>query len=106
MFKQLRFAAVPLIAGAIIVLTTASVWAFTQQILGPNGNYNFNYGDPDDKAKLDDSTKKFDSTNSTNSPSFHFSIEHDQTAPFGFHSFGGSSNATPPDFYQPHGNGN
>jgi hypothetical protein len=102
MFKQLRFAAVPLIAGAMIVLTTASVWAFSQQTLGPNGNYNFNYGDPDDKAKLGDSANKSDS----NSPSFHFSIDHDQTGPLGFHSFGGSGNATPPDYYQPHGNGN
>jgi hypothetical protein len=41
MFKRLRFAAVPLITGAIIVLTTASVWAFSQQTLVPIGNYNF-----------------------------------------------------------------
>jgi len=103
MFKQLRFATVPLIAGAIIVLTTASVWAFSQQTLGPNGNYNFNYGDPDDKARLGGSTNKSDSI----SPRFHFSIERDQTGPFGFHSFGGGSNATAPDYYsRPLGNGN
>lgn len=103
MFKQLRFAAVPLIAGAIIVLTTASVWAFSQQTLGPNGNYNFNYGDPDDKAKLGESTNKSDS----NSSGFHFYIERGQPGPFGFHSFGGSSNETPPDYYsRPLGNGN
>ena len=103
MFKQLRFAAVPLIAGAIIALTTASVWAFSQQTLGAGGNYNFNYGDPDDKAKLGESKDKSDS----NSSGFHFSIERGQAEPFGFHSFGGSSNPTPPDYYsRPLGNGN
>jgi hypothetical protein len=103
MFKQLRFAAVPLIAGAIIVLTTASVWAFSQQTLVPSGNYNFNYGDPDDKAKLGEGTNKSES----NSPGFHFSIERGQTTgPFGFHSFGDSNNATFPDYYPRPGNGN
>ena len=103
MFEQLRFAAVPLIAGTIVVLTTASVWAFSQQTLGPGGNYNFNYGDPDDKAKLGDSTNKSDS----NSPQFRFNIERGQSEPFGFHSFGGSSNEKAPDYYsRPLGNGN
>ena len=102
MFKQLRFAAVSLITGAIIALTTASVWAFSQQTVGPSGNYNFNYGDPDDKAKLGESANKSDS----NSPGFHFSIERGQTGPFGFHSFGDSNNATAPDYYSRTLNGN
>ena len=101
MLKQLRFAAVPLIAGVIIALTTATVWAFSQQTLAPNGNYNFNYGDPDDKAKLNESTH----TSDPNSPGFHFSIEHGQTGPFGFRSFGGSNDAPPPDYSRPLGNG-
>jgi hypothetical protein len=95
MSKRLRLAAVALIAGAIIALTTASVWAFSQETLSPNGNYNFNYGDSDDKAKLGESTNKSDS----NSSSFHFSIERSQTGPFGFHGFGDSTNPTPPDPY-------
>ena len=100
MVKQLRFAAVPLIAGAIIALTTASVRAFSQQTLGPNGNYNFNYGDPDDKAKLGESTNKSDS----NSSGFHFYIERSQPGQFGLHGFGDSSNSTPPDYFsQPPG---
>jgi len=102
MIKQLRFAAVPVIAGTIIALTTGSVWAFSQQTLGPNGNYNFNYSTPDDKAKLNDGANKSDS----NSSGFHFSIERGQTGPFGFHSFGNSDNTAPPDYYRPHGNGN
>jgi len=103
MFKQLRFAAVALIAAAIIALTTASVWAFSQQTLGPSGNYNFDYGPLDDKAKLGDSANKSDSNNS----GFRFSIERGQTGPFGFRSFGGDSNPTPPNYYsRPLGNGN
>jgi hypothetical protein len=100
MLKQLRFAAIPVISGAAIVLATTSVWAFSQQTVTPNGTYNFNYGLPDDKAKLGDSTTKSDS----NSPTFHFNIESgQQTGPFGFHSFGDSDKA--PDFYTPHGRG-
>jgi hypothetical protein len=100
MFKQLRFAAVSLITGAIIALTTAPVWAFSQQTLGPNGNYNFNYSDPDDKAKLGESTNKSD----PNSPGFHFYIERSQPGQFGSHGFGDSNNSTPPDYFsQPPG---
>jgi hypothetical protein len=103
MLKQFRFAAVPLIAGAIIALTTASVWAFSQQIVNPNGNYNFNYGDPDGKSKLNENTNKSD----PNSPGFHFGIQGGQNSPFGLRSFGGDSNDSPPDYYaRPLGNGN
>jgi len=104
MFKQLRFAAVPLIAGATIALTTTSVWAFSQQTLSPNGNgnYNFTYGAPDDKAKSGESTNKSDS----NSSGFHFNIERGQTGPSGFRGFGDSNTTAPPDYYTPHGNGN
>jgi hypothetical protein len=103
MFKQFRFATASLIAGGIIALTIPYALAFSQQTVAPNGNYNFNYGPLDGKTKLDESTDKSD----PNSPGFHFSIENGQTRQFGFHSFGGSSNATPPDYYaRPLGNGN
>jgi hypothetical protein len=90
--------AVPLIAGAMIALTTASSWAFTQQILTPNGNYDFNYGSLD---KSDKSTNKPD----PDSPGLHFSIERGQMGPFGFRSFGDDSNDKPPDYSRPLGNG-
>jgi hypothetical protein len=102
MFKQLRFAAAPLIAGAIIVLMTAAASAFSQQTVTPNGNYNFDYGPLDDKAKLKDSTDKSD----PNSPGFHFSIQSGQTGQFGSHGFGSGNNAPPPDYSRPLGNGN
>jgi len=103
MIKQLRLAAVPLIAGAMIAFTTASAWAFSQQTLSPNGNYDFNYSAPNDKPKLGDSANKPDSNNS----GFHFSIERGQTGPFGFRGFGNDNDTTaPPDYYTPHGNGN
>ena len=96
MSKWLRRAALPMMAGAAIALTTAPVWAFTQETLHPNGNYDFNYGPLDGKAKSDDSTNKSD----PNSPGFHFNFERgQQTTPFGFHSFGDdSSNQTFPDY--------
>ena len=100
MLNRLRLVAVPFIAGTIVALTTTSVWAFTQQTLLPNGNYDFNYGPSDQKYKSDNSTNKSD----PNSPGFHFSIDHGQTSPFGLRGFGGDSNATPPDYSRPLGN--
>jgi len=104
MSKWLRLAAVPVVAGAVIALTTASVWAFTQETLNPNGNYSFNYGPLDGKTKSDDSTNKFD----PNSPGFHFNVDHgQQTSPFSFHSFGNdNSSNTGNYFHEPLGNGN
>jgi hypothetical protein len=103
MFTPLRIVAVPLIAGAIIALTPASGWAISQQILTPNGNYNFNYGAVDDKDKPGYSTNKPDS----NSPGFHFSVEPGQTGSSGFHNFNDRSNENPWDRYtRPLGNGN
>jgi hypothetical protein len=108
-FVRLRLAAVLMIAAAIIVSTTASGWAFSQQMLGPggNGNYDFNYSDPGHQASTSQSTSPSD----LNSPGLHFSIGQGQTAPFsGFQSgnnSGNSGNATAPEYYiQPRGNGN
>ncbi len=96
MAKWRRLVAVPVIAGAAIALTTASVWAFTQETLHPNGNYDFNYGPLDNKAKSDDSTSKSD----PNSPGFHFNVERgQQTSPFGFHSFGDDSDSNLGNYY-------
>jgi hypothetical protein len=107
MSKRLWLAAVPLIAvsliaGVMIASATGPVWAFTQQTLNPNGNYNFDYGPLDDKAKSGGSTNNPDS----NSSGFHFSVQGGQQAsPYGFHSFGGDNPPEPPG-YRPLGNGN
>jgi hypothetical protein len=109
-FVRLQFAAVPMIAAGIIASTTSSGWAFTQQMLGSgeNGNYNFNYSDPDHQGTTSQSTSPFDS----NGPGFHFHIEQGQTGPFsgfqsGNHFDGHSGNPTDPEYYiQPRGNGN
>jgi hypothetical protein len=93
MLRRAWLVAVPFIAGAIIALTTTSVWAWTQQTVTPNGNYDFNYGPLDGKGKSGDSTNKSD----PNSPGFHFGIRQDQSGPF--HSFGGNSYAPPPEPY-------
>lgn len=109
-FVRLRFATIPMIAAAIIGSTTAPGWAFTQQILGPggNGNYNFNYSDPDHQGISGQSTLPSD----PNSPGLHFSIEQGQTGPFsgfqsGNHAFDNRNDPTDPRYYiQPSGNGN
>ncbi len=93
--------AVTFIAGTMIALTTASVWAFTRETLTPNGNYNFDYGPSDDKNQSDKSTNKSD----PNSPGFHFNIDRGQTGPFGYHNFGGDTHPTLPDYSRPLGNG-
>ena len=108
-FVRLRFAAVAMIAAAIIAATTASGWAFSQQTISPdaNGNYNFNYTDPKHPATTGQSAHPSES----NSPGFHFSIEHGQTSPFGgFQSgnnfFGNSDNDRPPELTPLGNNGN
>jgi hypothetical protein len=99
---RLRFAAIAIIAAATIASTTASGWAFSQQTLTPpaNGNYNFNYSDPDHPASSGQSTLPSDS----NGSGFHFSIEQGQAAPFsgfqsGNHSFGNNPSPTSPEYY-------
>ena len=108
-FLRLRSATVPVIATAIIVSTTASGWAFSQETLTPgaNGNYNFNYSDPTHPAATSQSTPSSDS----NTSGFHFGVEGGQTGQFGGFQSGShfldnnSSNATSPYFHPP-GNGN
>ena len=106
---RLRFAAVAMIAAAIIAATTASGWAFSQQTISPdaNGNYNFNYTDPNHPATTSQSAHPSES----NSLGFHFSVEHGQTGPLGgFQSgnnfFGNSGNDRPPELTPLGNNGN
>src|SRR6202050_940152 len=71
-FVRPRFVVASMIAAAIIASTTGSGWAFTQQMLstGENGNYNFNYSDPDHQATTSQSTSPFNS----NSPGLQLKI--------------------------------
>jgi hypothetical protein len=106
-FVRLRFATIAMTAAAIIASTTASAWAFSQQMLGPtdNGNYNFNYTDPS-HPHLDSQSTPSD----PNGPGFHFSVEHGQSGPFsGFrsdnHFFDNNDKPMAPDYSRPLGNG-
>jgi hypothetical protein len=105
-FVRFRFATIPMIAAAIIASTTGSGWAFSQQMLGPtgDGNYNFNYSDPAHPA-----TSQSTPPSDPNGPGFHFSFEHGQTGPFGFqsdnHLFDNSGKSMAPDYSRPLGNG-
>jgi hypothetical protein len=95
MLRRLWLVVASFIAGVTIALTTTSVWAWTQQTVTPNGNYDFNYGPLDDKNKSDESTNKSDPN--ANSPGFHFSFGQGQSGEL--HSFGGGNNARIPDPY-------
>jgi len=95
MSRRLWLVAVPFVAGATLALTTDPVWAWTQQTVAPNGNYNFNYGPLDDKSKSGDSTNKSD----PNSPGFHFGVQNGESGSGGFHSFGSNRNAPPSQPY-------
>jgi hypothetical protein len=108
-FIPLQWSAAAMIAAAIIASTTAPGWAFTQQMLQPgqNGNYNFNYSGPDNQAATGQSTPT-----DPNSPGFHLNIQQGPVGPFsgfqsGDRSFGNGGDPTNPNFYiQPRGNGN
>jgi hypothetical protein len=80
----------------MVVLANASAWAFSQQTLMPNGNYDFNYGALDDKYKTDKSTNKSD----PNSSGLHFSVEHGQAGSFGSRGFGSDRDPGPPDYFR------
>jgi hypothetical protein len=108
-FIPLQWSAAAMLAAAIIASTTAPGWAFTQEMLQPgqNGNYNFNYSGPDNQAATGQSTPT-----DPNSPGLHFNIQQGQMGPFGGFQSGDRSldnggDPTNPNFYiQPRGNGN
>ena len=106
-FARVRFAAVSVIAGTMLAggmlaISTVAACAFSQQVVTPNGNYNFDYGPLNDKAKLNDSAK----TSDPNSPGLHFSIRGAETDQFGPHDFlDDNSHAGPPDASRLLGNG-
>jgi hypothetical protein len=103
-FVRLRFATIPMVAAVIIASTTASAWAFSQEMLGPTGgNYNFDYTDPSHPHPDSQSTPS-----DPNGPGFHFSFEHGQTGLSGFrsdnHFFDNSDKSPAPDYSRPLGN--
>jgi hypothetical protein len=104
---QLRFAAIVLIAAAVVSLTAASAWAFSQENLQPGGTGNSTFADPDDQF-----------TNSTqgahpfgpNGPVVQFGVQQGPLTPYG-RLDGNGYTTSPPDhlpdpYYRPLGNGN
>ncbi len=102
MSKRMRFAVVAFIAGAMVALATASAWALTQEMLNPNGNYNFNFGQLDGKGKSNGFTTKPDDPNS---PGWHFNFQGGNQSGSGFRSFGDDNKPDVPGS-RPLGNGN
>jgi hypothetical protein len=100
---QIRLAVIGLFAVAVVSLTAASVWAFSQQNLGSGGGGNSTFADPDEQVNnFGQAARPFGS----NGPVVQFGARQGQLTPFGrFQSNG--FNSPPPDPYsRPLGNGN
>ena len=90
-----------LFAAGVLLLTAASAWAFSQQSVGPGGDGNSTFTDPDEQLtgseQLTDSVKSvrpFDS----NGPAMQFGVQQQGTLiPF---------TSAPDPYYRPLRNGN
>jgi hypothetical protein len=97
-----------LFAAAVLLFTTASAWAFSQQSVGPGGDGNSTFTDPDEQLtgpeQLTDSLKSvrpFDS----NGPAMQFGVQQQGTLiPFG--GGNGYTTSAPDAYYRPLRNGN
>ncbi len=104
---QLRFAAVVLIAAAVVSLTAASAWAFSQENVQPGGAGNATFADPDDQfTNSGQGVHPF----GANGPTLQFGIHQGPETPFGRFE-GNGYNVSPSDplpdpYYRPLNNGN
>jgi hypothetical protein len=98
-----------LFAAGVLLLTAASAWAFSQQSVGPGGDGNSTFTDPDEQLtgsgeQLSDSLKSvrpFDA----NGPAMQFGVQQQGTLiPFG--GGNGYTTSAPDPYYRPLRNGN
>jgi len=100
---QLRFAAVALIAAAVVASTAPSAWAFSQETLRPSAGNGSTFTDPDDQFT---NSRQGAQPFGPNGPTVQFGVQQGPLTPFGRFQ-GNSDNAPPPDPYsRPLGNGN
>jgi hypothetical protein len=99
---QLRFVAVALLAAAVVSLTAASAWAFTQETVQPGGDGHSTFTDPDSQfTNSGQGAQPF----GPNGPVVQFGVHQGPLTPFtGFQ--GNDNNASPPDPYFRPLNGN
>jgi hypothetical protein len=101
-FVRLQFAAVALVAAAMVSLSVASAWAFSQQTVLPSGSSNSTFSDPDNQFTTGQGAHPL----GQNGPVVQFGIQQGPSAAFGRFQ-GNSNNSSPPDPYShPLGNGN
>ena len=100
-FKRIRFVAAPLIVAALVPVTTASAWAFSQETVQPGGNSNSTFGDPNDRFTTGNGAHPFGS----NGPVVQFGVQQGPGAPFGrFQGNSDNNNWSPLDsFSNPRG---
>ncbi len=92
---------VGLFAASMIVLTTASAWAFTRENVLPDGG-NYSFGDSDEKTTKSDNSSSSQGTRpfGSNGPVVQFGVQQGN-------GFGQSNRYTTPDpYFQPLRSGN
>jgi hypothetical protein len=102
-FMQLRLA-VGLFAAGILSLSVASAWAFSQQIVSPDGG-NYTFTDPDKQLTDPDNHSSGQSARpfGSNGLSVQFGVQQGPLTTFGR---GNGYNSTPDPYYRPLTNGN
>jgi hypothetical protein len=107
MLRSMQFRlAVGLVAAGILSLTAASAWAFSQEIVSPGSDGNYNFGDPDKHLTDPDNNNSGQSGRPVGStgPVVQFGVQQGPLTTFGR---GNGYNTTIPDpYYRPLTNGN
>ena len=93
-----------LFAAGIFSLTATSAWAFSQQIVSPDGG-NYSFGDPDKQPTTSDNKSSSQGTRpfGSSGPTVQFGV---QQGPFTPLSRGNGYNSTPDPYFRPLTNGN
>jgi hypothetical protein len=88
------------VAAGILSLTVASAWAFSQQIVSPGSDGNYNFGDPDkhladpDNSSSGQGVRPFGS----NGPAVQFGVQQNSSTIFGRSN---GYNTTPDPYFRP-----
>jgi hypothetical protein len=98
-----RRLAVGLLAAGVLSLTVAFAYAFSQQIVSPDGG-NYSFGDPDKQPTTSDNNGSSQARPfGSNGPSVQFGVQQGPLTTFGR---GNGYNSTPDPYYRPFTNGN
>ena len=94
-----------LFAAGILSLTATSAWAFSQQIVSPDGG-NYSFGDPDKQPTTSNNNNSSQGTKpfGSSGPTVQFGVQQGPLTTFGRSN--GYNNSTPDPYFRPLTNGN